>query len=106
MDEAKIEVLLEEATAHCYDREDELWAVFGALVGQLSYPLQARLGGQAVTLIGLDGPTSDLQAGVMARVQKGGQEEVVPLADVEVVDPDPASAEWLAVYRYWLARRG
>ena len=106
MDETRIQNLLEEATAHCYDEEDEFWAVFGALVGHLSCPLQARMQGQAVTFVGLDGHSSDLQVGVMARVQKGGQEESVALAELEVLDPDPVSAEWLAVYRYWLARGG
>jgi hypothetical protein len=43
---------------------------------------------------------------VMARVQRGGQEETVPLAELELLDPDPMSAEWLAVYRYWLGKSG
>jgi hypothetical protein len=29
----------------------------------------------------------------------------VGLADLEFVDPDLASAEWLEVYRYWLSLR-
>ena len=106
MDEAKLEVLLEEATAHCYDAEDVFWGIFSALVGHVSFPLQASVGGEAVTLAGLDGPTSSPEAGVMARVERGGQEETVALAEVEPVDPDPASAEWLAAYRYWLSKAG
>ena len=101
MDEAKIEALLGEALAHCYDEEDEFWGMFSALVRGLSCPLQASASGQAVTLAGLDGPTSDLQAGVMARIQTGDQEESVPLAEVELVEPDATSAEWMAAYRYW-----
>ena len=42
----------------------------------------------------------------MARIEKGGQEGSVALADLEAVDPDPASAEWLAVYQYWLGKKG
>ena len=105
MDEAKLEALLAEATAHCYDEEDEFWGVFSALVGRVSFPLQATVGGETVTLVGMDGHTSAPEVGVMARVQKGGQEESVALADLEAVDPDPASAEWLATYRYWLSKR-
>jgi hypothetical protein len=74
MDEAKLEALLEEATAHCYDEEDEFWAVFSALLGRVSYPLQARMQGEAVTLVGLDGDASDLEVGVMACVQEGDRE--------------------------------
>jgi hypothetical protein len=106
MDEARLEALLEEATAHCYDEEDEFWGVFSALVGRVSCPFQAQVGGEAVSLIGMDGPTSNLQVGVMARIEKGGVEEIVPLAQVEPVGPDPESAEWLAMYRLWLSRHG
>ena len=105
MDEARLEALLQEATAHCYDEEDEFWGVFSVLVGRVSYPLQARMQGEGVTLVGLDGDASDSQVGVMARVQKGGRGQTVALADLEVVDADPASAEWLAVYRHWWGRR-
>jgi len=104
MDEARLEALIEEATAHCYDEEEAFWGVFSALVGRVSFPLQARVRGETATLVGLDGHTSDPGVGVVARVQKGGQEETVPLVEVEVVDADPASAEWLAAYRYWLGK--
>jgi site-specific recombinase XerC len=104
MDQAKLEALLGQATAHCYDEEDVFWGVFAALMRELSYPLQARMQGEDVTLVGLDGHTSDLQTGVIALVLKGDQERTVPLSGLEIVDPDPASAEWLATYRYWLGK--
>jgi hypothetical protein len=103
-DEAQLEALLNEATAHSYDEEDEFWAVFSALMGRISYPLQAQVGGEAVTLIGLDGPSSTIEAGVMAQVEKGGAQETVPLSELEAADPDPDSAAWLAVYKYWRAK--
>lgn len=106
MDETKLQSLLEEAISHCYDDEEEFWAMYSALVGRVSYPLQANLSGQGVTVVGLHEPSSDLVKGVMARVDKGGQEEMVPLADLEIVDPDPASAQWLAIYPYWLKKKG
>jgi hypothetical protein len=104
MDEARLEALLKEATAHCFDEEDEFWGVFSALVRGISLPLQASLSGEAVTFVGLDGRTSNLEAGVMALVRKGNQEEAVPLSELEMLDPDPVSTEWLAAYRYWLSK--
>jgi hypothetical protein len=104
MDEAKLKALIEEATVHCYDEEDVFWGVFSALVGRVSYPIQVSVSGETVTLVGLDGHTSAPEVGVIARIQKGDQEETVSLAEVEVVDADPASAEWLAAYRYWLGK--
>jgi hypothetical protein len=106
MDEAQLEALLEEATAHSYDEEDEFWGVFSALMGRISYPLEAQIGGETVTLIGLDGPSSTLEAGITAQVEKGGAGEAVPLSELEAVNPDPDSATWLAMYKYWRAKRG
>lgn len=106
MDEAKLEALLAEATAHCFDEEDEFWGMFSALVRGLSFPLQATVSGEAVTLTGLDGHTSDLEAGVMAQAQVGDEEKSVHLGEVELVDADATSAEWLAAYRLWASKRG
>ena len=105
MDEAKLKALLAEATAHCFDEEDEFWGMFSALVRGLSFPLQATVSGEAVTLTGLDGHTSDRQAGVMAQAQMGDQEKSVHLGEVELVDADATSAEWLAAYRLWASTR-
>ena len=106
MDEAKLKALLAEATAHCFDEEDEFWGMFSALVRGLSFPLQATVSGEAVTLTGLDGHTSDLEAGVMAQAQMGDQEKSVHLGEVELVDADAASGEWLAAYKLWASKRG
>jgi hypothetical protein len=38
----------------------------------------------------------------MARIRKGEQEYTASLEELEFVDPDPASTEWLEVYRYWV----
>lgn len=104
MDEAKLGALIEEATAHCYDDEEAFWGVFCTLQMRLTFPLQASVGGETVTLVGLDEPSSGLQQGVMALVRKGDQDEIVALAELELLDPDPTSAEWLAAYRYWLSK--
>ena len=104
MDEAQLESLIEEATAHCYDDEEAFWGVFCTLQMRLTFPLQASVGGETVTLVGLDEPNSGLQQGVMARVRKDDQDEIIALAELELLDPDPASAEWLAAYRLWLSK--
>jgi hypothetical protein len=102
MDRAKLEALLKEATLSCYDSEEEFWGIFCMLSGRVSFPLQARVQSGAVTLVGLDEPSSSPQQGVIARVREGDQERTVALAEMEFVDPDPASAEWLAAYQLWL----
>lgn len=102
MDKARLEALLEEATVDCYDEEEEFWGMFSTLGDRLSYPLQAQLLGETVALVGLDDDRSGLRRGVMARVRKGEKEYTVALSELEMLDPDPVSAEWLAAYRYWM----
>jgi hypothetical protein len=106
MDEAKLESLLGEATVQCYDQEEEFWGVFCALISRVSFPLQANVAGETVDVVGLDEPSSGLDQGVMTRVSKGGQEQKMALSELDIVDPDAASAEWLAVYKHWLKKVG
>ena len=101
MDEKKLEALITEATAHCYDAEDEFWGVFSGLISHVTFPVPARASGEEVTLVSLDGPTSSPEAGVMVRIQAGGGERVIPLVQVEPVAPADTSGQWLEAYRYW-----
>lgn len=101
MDQAKLESMLAEATSHCYDAEEEFWAVFCALGLNLSFPLQCRMAGAGATLIKLDEPSSDPDEGVMAVVDQGGQTRTVPLSDVQ-----PAGVDWLEAYHYYLGKVG
>jgi hypothetical protein len=102
MDQKRLAELLEEATVDCYDEEEEFSGVFATLVDNLEFPLQAKALGNVVEVVGLDGNQSSLRRGILAIVRQGEQEFRVGLAELELIDPDPASAEWLAMYRYWL----
>jgi len=102
MNQARLEALLDEAMVDCYDEEEQFWGVFYTLEEKLRFPLPARALGGPATLVGLDDSRSGQRRGVMARVRKGGREYAVALSEVEVIDPDLVSAEWLAAYRYWL----
>jgi hypothetical protein len=103
MDKERLRDLFEQATADCHDEDEQFTGIFYALVeGGLNFPLRARVLGELVDVVDLDGENSSLRRGITALVRKGGQEYSVGLADLEFVDPDPASAEWLEVYRYWL----
>jgi hypothetical protein len=101
MDQKRLDELLEQATVDCYDEEEEFTGVLNTLDDNLSFPLQAEAMGEQVEVIGLDSRRSSLRKGIVARVRKGGREYSVGLADLHFVDPDPVSAEWLAMYRYW-----
>jgi hypothetical protein len=106
MDKTRLEALLAEAVVDCYDEEEEFVGVLTALGDQLNFPLLARALGDDVTVIGLNDSRSDLRRGIVARVRKAGREYNVALSELEFVNPDAASAEWLEVYRYWLGEGG
>jgi hypothetical protein len=61
--------------------------------------------GEPVEAVDLEGTRSGLRRSIVALVRKGDREYPVSLAELEFVDPDPASAEWLGMYRYWLKLR-
>lgn len=102
MDEDKLNALLEEATVDCYDEEEEFAGILCTLDERLSFPLQAIALGEPVEVVALDESRSSLRRGVIARVRKDDHEYLMALAELEFVDPDSTSAEWLAAYRYWL----
>ncbi len=102
MDQQRLEALLEEATFECYNEEEELLGILYTLVDNLNFPLQATWSDAPVEVIGLDETPSIHHQGILARVRKHGQNCQAPLQELEFIDPDPISAEWLAVYRYWL----
>jgi hypothetical protein len=104
MDKSRLDDLLEEATVDCYDEEEYFWGIFYTLGDRLAFPLEGKVLGERVTVVGLDGSRSGHRQGVMARVRRDDQEYTVALSTVEVLAPDPTSAEWLAAYRYWLGK--
>jgi hypothetical protein len=89
VDKERLEALLEEATVDCYGEDEEFTGMMCAL-----------------GVIGIDERRSGLRRGVVARVRRGGEKYRAGLAELEFVDPDPASAEWLEAYRYWLSLGG
>ena len=99
--QARIDALLAEATVDCYNEEEEFGGVLVALEDNLVFPLQAKAVGETVTVVGLNSERSSLRRGIVARVCKGDQEYNMSLAELEFASPDPTSAEWLEVYRYW-----
>ena len=104
LSEDRYQELLEQATVDCYnDEEEQLMSILYTLDEQLAFPLEAHILGEQVELLGLDDQASNLHRGIVARVRKGGVEYRVGLSELAFVGLDPASAEWLEMYRRWAA---
>jgi hypothetical protein len=106
MDKERLEALLEEATVDCYGEDEEFTGVMCTLADELRFPLKATVVGELVEVMGIDERRSGLRRGVVARVSREGQDYRVGLAELEFVEADPVSAEWLEAYRYWLGLGG
>ena len=104
--EERLRDLLWEVTADCHDEEEQFWSIFYALAEDgLDFPLQAKLLGEPVEVVDLDGGRSGLRRGVVALVRKGDREYPVALAELEFVGLDHDDTEWLDMYRYWMNLR-
>jgi hypothetical protein len=98
------EAMIDEATVDCYDEYEEFAGMLATLEDRLGFPFQAKVLGETVEVIGLDEEQSSERRGVVARVRRGGGQYAVALADLEPVEKDTETAEWLAAYRYWLGK--
>ena len=101
MDQKRLRELLDEATVDCYGEDEEFSGVLVTLDENLNFPLQAELLGDIVEVTGLS-DRSNLRRGIVADIKKGERNTTANLADLTFVNPDPTSAEVLAMYRYWL----
>lgn len=101
---ARWEAMIAEATVDCYGEYEEFAGMLATLENRLEFPFAARVLGETAEVIELDENASSERRGVVARVRKGGRQHTVALADVEAVEKDSDTAEWLAAYRYWLGR--
>jgi hypothetical protein len=100
VDPERLEELLAEATVDCYGEQEEFIGLLTALSEGIGFPSRARALGDLVEVLDLDDEASSLRKGILAVVRKRGREYRVALSELEFVDPDPASAEWLEVYRH------
>jgi hypothetical protein len=87
--------MIEDAMVDCYNEDEEFTGMLATLEDRMEFPFQAQVLGKAVEVIGLDGQQSSERRGVVAKVRKGGRRYTVALADVEAVQKDSETAEWL-----------
>ena len=93
------ESMIDEATVDCYDEYEEFAGMLATLEDSLEFPFQVKGLGETVEVIGLDDEQSSERRGL------GWLQYTVALADLEVVQKDTETTEWLVAYRYWLGCR-
>jgi hypothetical protein len=71
--------MIDEATVDCYDEYEEFAGILATLEDRLEFPFQAK-------------------------VRKRGRQYTIALADLEALEQDTKTVDWLAAYRYWLGK--
>jgi Calcium binding len=101
---ARWRAIIEEATVDCHNEYEEFAELLATLADRLEFPSEARVLRETVEVIGLDKERSSERREVVAKVRKGGHQYVIAVADPKVLEKDAETAEWLAAYRYWVAK--
>ena len=101
---ARWEAMIDEAIVDCYGEYEEFAGILATLEDRLEFPFQAKVLGETVEVIGLEEEQSSERRGVVANVRKRGRQYTIALADLEALEPDTETADWLAAYRYWLRK--
>ncbi len=96
---AELDALFGEATADCYDREEQAAGLYAMIHDNLATPFRTQV-------LGLDVVVKDVDlrdhVGVVAICARGAFRQAVPILDLPLPVPRPEGAEWIDAYRHWL----
>lgn len=100
MNESHLRELIEEATIDCYDEHEEFWGLLTALGDELSFPFEAKILGDSVTVTGISQKSTE-RRGVLVEVDKKGTTYTFPLSEIGVSSLDESTKKWVAAYQLW-----
>ena len=99
LSKAELDALVEEAMVDCYDREEQVAALYTMIQDNLVTPFQTQV-------LGLDVVVKDVDlrddVGVVAICARDAFRQAVPILDLPLPVPRPEGAEWIDAYRHWL----
>ena len=102
-DKSELRELLEEATADCYDEDEQFMSLYTVIGESLQFPFPATVVGEVVSVLDLDGEHSSRFGGIHARVRRGDKEYTASLISLNAKNANEEVAKWLAVYGYWVS---
>jgi hypothetical protein len=94
--------MIEEATVDAHDESEQTMGWFTMLEEHLELPFETEVLGVSVRVMRLDHRDDDRLVAICVR---GRHEQAIGLADLPLPTPMPAGAEWIEVYRRWIADR-
>ena len=101
-DEARLDVLITEATVDAHDESEQALGFFTMLENDLALPFDVVVLGQPATVESIDLRNDDR---IFAGCARGRARQAIALEDLPLPSPPPVGAQWIAAYRRWTARR-
>ena len=95
---ARLDEMIDEATADCYNESEQITGIFTMLEENLDLPFITTVLGMEVTVDRVELTVSGMMVAVCRRQ---GRRQRIPLLDLPLPDPRPAGAEWIDAYRRW-----
>ncbi|MGD1072093.1 MAG: calcium-binding protein [Bryobacteraceae bacterium] len=95
---AQLDALVEEATVDAYGESEQACGLFTMMEEHLQLPFAARVLDVDLTVEGVD-LTVDNE--IVALCRRGAARQTISILDLQIGEPAPEEAEWIAAYRHW-----
>jgi hypothetical protein len=99
-DRPGLRALIDQATTDSVDESDEHAGLLGMIREEVACPFSARVGGDEVECLGFEWPRNGYGLNVVCRSREG-EDRIVDIARLELVDPLPEGHEWIEAYLAW-----
>jgi hypothetical protein len=95
-----LRALIDQATTDSVDESDEHAGLLGMIREEVACPFPARVGGDEVECLAFEWPRNGYGLNVVCR-SRNGEDRIVDIAKLELVDPLPEGHEWIEAYLAW-----
>ena len=99
---ARLAVMIEEATVDAYGEEEQATGWFTMFEEHLELPFETKVLGTDVTVVRIDLSEDNRIVAICAH---GRERQAISVADLLLPTPRPVGCEWIAAYRHWLGVR-
>ncbi len=93
----QLEALIEEAIVDAYDEYKQRIGFLTMIQDNISVPFKAKLNGDEVTVIEIDGTDRVIKA----IIKENGKKYPVDILDLEIDPSTVKGGEWIMAYRKW-----
>jgi len=96
---ARLDELIEAATADCYDENEQVNGFFTMIDDNLALPFKTQILGVEASVVTI---VVDNDGAIKAVCERDGELQRIALTDLPLPSPLPAGTEWIAAYRRWV----